>query len=75
MNIKKYESFILSFTIANALFWSLFPHSIHCEFLKIVTNAVGIKNMACPEHKIHILMGILFFGASIWIAQRDSKQL
>jgi hypothetical protein len=73
--IKQHSTLLLAFTITNALFWSLFPHSVHCEFLSSLTNMIGMKDIVCPEHKVHILMGILFFGASIYIAQHDSKDL
>ena len=51
------------FLAINALFWGLFPHSMHCSLL----SSIGIKQ--CPSHIIHIVIGILFFLAAIYVRQ------
>tara|TARA_Y100001970_G_C14137843_1_gene805346 strand:+ start:1252 stop:1464 length:213 start_codon:yes stop_codon:yes gene_type:complete len=48
------------FLLVNAIFWGLFPHSHHCALLA----KLGI--MDCPNHVIHIFMGIAsFLGAVV----------
>jgi hypothetical protein len=47
----------------NAIFWSLFPHSIHCK----VAAASGIKT--CPPHWMHLTIGIVSFLLAIVSAQ------
>jgi hypothetical protein len=64
------ENIILTFFIANAIFWGLFSHRAHCMVFDYIKKSFNIK-MKCPEHYIHIIMGILFYLGSIYIAQRD----
>ena len=58
--------FLLAFLAANALFWGLFPHASHCVLVAML--APGIT---CPPHWIHLSMGIIFYLAAIYVAQRD----
>jgi hypothetical protein len=62
---------LLAFLVTNALFWSLFPHSAHCKLLGDINKTIG-TSIKCPSHMIHIIMGIVFFLASIFISQKDS---
>lgn len=62
---------LLSFLIINALFWGLFPHSAHCQLVDQVSKLVNMK-IECPEHKIHLLIGLVFYAASVYVAQKDS---
>ena len=62
---------LLSFLIINALFWGLFPHSAHCQLVDQVSKLMNMK-VECPEHKIHLLMGLVFYAASVYVAQKDS---
>ena len=66
------KTLLLTIFIANALFWGLFPHNAHCLFLENI-NKVMKTNIQCPPHHIHLLMGIFFYLASIYISQKDSK--
>ena len=61
---------LLSFLIINALFWGLFPHSAHCQLVDQVSKLVNMK-VECPEHKIHLLIGLVFYVASVYVAQKD----
>jgi hypothetical protein len=61
---------LLSFLIINALFWGLFPHSAHCQLVDQFSKLVNMK-VECPEHKIHLLMGLVFYVASVYVAQKD----
>lgn len=67
------KTLILTLLIANALFWGLFPHNAHCLFVDNV-NKMFKTNIQCPEHHIHLMMGIGFYIASIYISQKDSKE-
>ena len=63
------NSFIISFFLVNALFWSLFPHSAHCSLLRDFNKMIG-TNIKCPTHSVHIFMGIIFFLITIYFAQK-----
>lgn len=67
------KTVLLTLLIANALFWGLFPHNAHCLFLEYVNKSMK-TNIRCPPHHIHLLMGILFYLASIYISQGNSKE-
>ena len=67
------KTIILTILIANALFWGLFPHNAHCLFLSNV-NKIFDLNIKCPEHKIHLFIGILFYIASVYYAQKDTNE-
>ena len=62
---------ILFFLVFNALFWGLFPHSMHCEVINMLNNALKLS-LECPSHKIHIFMGFIFYGISVYYTQKDS---
>ena len=53
--------FIVFFTI-NAIFWSLFPHHTHCDFVSNFTTE-------CPSHSLHLTIGIISFFIAFIIAQ------
>ena len=65
---------LMAFLITNALFWSLFPHSAHCKVLSDFNNLVG-SNIKCPDHMVHIGLGVVFFLATIYVSQKDSPAL
>ena len=67
------KTILLTFLIANALFWGLFPHNAHCLLIENMNKLLNIK-IKCPEHKIHLFMGILFYIASVYYAQKDTKE-
>lgn len=56
---------IVSLLVVNAMFWCLLPHSIHCDFIKNITNR------DCPPHIVLISMGILSFVLAVIIAQKE----
>ena len=62
---------LLAFLITNALFWGLFPHSAHCKVLTDVNKMIGMS-FKCPSHAVHLIMGLVFFVASVYVAQQDS---
>ena len=52
--------------LVNALFWGLAEHSQHCSLL----NAVGM-GANCPPHYVHLMMGLAFFCATIYVQQKS----
>ncbi len=62
------ETLILTFLIANAIFWGLFPHNAHCLFINNI-NEFFKMNINCPDHSVHILLGFLFYTASVYFTQ------
>jgi hypothetical protein len=56
--------FMLFFLI-NAIFWSLFPHTVHCQ---VVENTFGMK---CTPHIVHLSIGIISFLIAMYLAQKE----
>ncbi len=56
--------FLVLFLLINAVFWGLFSHKSHCELVKMF----GISY--CPEHYIHLLMGLCFYIAAVYVQQQ-----
>jgi hypothetical protein len=54
---------VIVFLAINAIFWGLFPHTIHCKFV----GAMGVSG--CPSHTIHITMGVVAFALAVALAQ------
>jgi hypothetical protein len=65
---------LLSFLITNAIFWGLFPHTSHCQIIQEINHMLG-TNITCPKHIYHICLGIFFYLLSIYLTQKDSKDL
>ena len=65
---------LLTFLIVNALFWGLFPHDVHCQVVSEITKPFNL-NVSCPEHKVHLLIGVLSYVGAVYLAQKDSKAL
>jgi len=53
----------VAFFVVNAIFWALFPHSVHCNML----SELGVSK--CPSHVVHVFMGIICFLIAVWIEQ------
>ena len=56
---------LVALLVANALFWSLMPHSVHCEFVSNFTSK------PCPPHMFHIMFGVASFFLAIMLAQKE----
>ena len=56
---KTIRVIVTIFFAISALFWALFPHSVHCSVLK----NIGITE--CPSHIIHVLLGLFLFVIAI----------
>ncbi len=56
------KTILIVFFAINAIFWSLFPHNIHCNLVHIFINE-------CPSHNIHLTIGIFSFIIAFIIAQ------
>ena len=63
-------SVILGFLILNALFWSFFPHNAHCKFLFDLNKVFG-SSLTCPQHWVHLVMGLLFYLAALYYSQME----
>jgi hypothetical protein len=63
---------LLTFLIVNALFWGLFPHEVHCQLVSEVNKLLKL-NIECPEHKVHLLIGIICYVGAVYVTQKDSK--
>ena len=57
---------LVAFLLVNALFWGLANHSQHCA----LADAVGM-GADCPPHYIHLMMGLAFFCATIYVQQKS----
>ncbi len=57
-----WKNILVIFFAVNALFWSLFPHEIHCKLAHTIMDT-------CPSHNIHLTIGILSFIIAFVLAQ------
>ena len=58
------KTILTIFFAINAIFWSLFPHRIHCDLVHMLTDV-------CPSHNIHLIIGLVSFIIAFVIAQFD----
>ncbi len=58
------KTIIIIFFVINAIFWSLFPHNIHCNVIKMFINS-------CPSHSVHLTIGVVSFNIALVLAQYD----
>ena len=65
---------LLAFLVTNALFWGLFPHETHCKVVSQISKVINMK-IECPEHRVHLVMGIIFYVLSIYLIQKNSLRL
>ncbi len=65
---------LLAFLVTNALFWGLFPHETHCKVVSEISKVINMK-IECPEHRVHLVMGIIFYVLSIYLVQKNSLRL
>ena len=56
------KTILVVFFAINAVFWSLFPHNIHCDLATMVVDT-------CPAHSLHLTIGIVSFIIAFVIAQ------
>ena len=61
---------ILALLIINLLFWSFFPHNAHCYFLNGINNTFNTA-IKCPQHWVHLLMGIIAYFLALYYAQMN----
>ena len=65
---------LLAFLVTNALFWGLFPHETHCKVVSEISKVIHM-NIECPEHRVHLIMGIIFYVLSVYLVQKNSLRL
>lgn len=71
---EQYKYLLLAFLVTNALFWGLFPHETHCKVVSEISKVINMK-IECPEHRVHLVMGIIFYVLSIYLVQKNSLRL
>lgn len=59
------KNLLVVFFAVNALFWGLFPHSVHCKGLALFSN------IKCPPHSVHLITGVVCYFVALFIAQRN----
>ena len=64
---------VLAFLITNALFWGD-SHTQHCKVLTDFNNLLG-TTLNCPDHSIHLIMGVVFFLLAVYFAQKDTPTI
>ena len=58
------KTILIIFFAINAVFWSLFPHNIHCDVATMIMST-------CPSHNVHLTIGLISFIVAFVIAQYD----
>jgi hypothetical protein len=66
------KNIILTFLIANAIFWGLFPDEAQCLIIKYINDILPI-NAPCPSQMIQILVGVSFYIASAIYSKNIKK--
>jgi hypothetical protein len=56
------KTILVVFFAINAIFWSLFPHNIHCDVATMILPK-------CPSHSSHLTIGLVSFIIAFVIAQ------
>jgi hypothetical protein len=51
---NRLKTILVVFFAINAIFWSLFPHNIHCDVATIIMPE-------CPSHRVHLTIGLVSF--------------
>jgi hypothetical protein len=58
------KQLLVAFFLLNAVFWGLFPHSMHCK----VASDLGVKK--CAPHWMHVyVFGLLSFVLALYFKQ------
>ena len=65
---------LLAIVVTHALVWGLFPHETHCKVVSEISKVINMK-IECPEHRVHLVMGIIFYVLSIYLVQKNSLRL
>jgi hypothetical protein len=56
---------LVVFLTANAIFWGLFPHRLHCKL------AAALRMPVCLPHNAHLTFGVACAAAAFLLAQWD----
>ena len=62
------KNIILTFLIANAIFWGLFPDEAQCLVIKYINDILKTK-MGCPSQYIQAFIGVTFYLLSIYYSK------
>ena len=57
------KNIVIAFFAINAVFWSFFPHTVHC-------NVVEKIGASCVGHHVHLVLGVVSYIVAFVIAQK-----
>ena len=60
---------VLTFLIANAIFWGLFPDEAQCLVIKYI-NDILMTKMKCPGLYVQAMIGVTFYLLSIYYSKK-----
>lgn len=63
------KNIVLTFLIANAIFWGLFPDEAQCLVIKYI-NDILMTKMKCPSQYIQVMIGVTFYLLSIYYSKK-----
>ena len=63
------KKLILTFLIANLLFWGLFPREAHCLVIKQISKFLKM-NLKCPKESIIMMIGITFYIFTVFYVKK-----
>lgn len=69
MDYSYLSTILLVFFIANAIFWGLYSHEVHCNLLDYINKIIGLS-VECPSHKLHLLWGFVSYSIAVYISQK-----
>ena len=53
-----FKFLLIAFLLINAVFWGLFPHTIHCK-------ASSLVRLPCPKHMYHQIAGAVMAALAV----------
>jgi len=63
------KKLILTFLIANSLFWGLFPREAHCLVINQISKLLKM-NLKCPKESMIIAIGIIFYVFTVFYVKK-----
>ncbi len=63
------KKLILTFLIANSLFWGLFPREAHCLVINQLSKLLKMK-IQCPKESMIIAFGIISYIFTVFYVKK-----
>jgi hypothetical protein len=63
------KKLILTFLIANSLFWGLFPREAHCLVINQISKLLKM-NFQCPKESMIIAFGIISYILTVFYVKK-----